>query len=82
MYDQWINFTKHFSLFRHIKLELLTRESAADDACTLCYDRTADAVVKPCGHKGFCKTCMAALAGQPAPVCPICRGPIEGLETV
>ena len=57
---------------RHIKLELLTRESVDDDACMLCFDSKASVVIKPCGHTGLCGGCAAQLT-----ICPICRAEIK-----
>jgi hypothetical protein len=62
-------------LRRHVKLELLKRDSVKEDACTVCFDSRSDCVLRPCGHGGFCRTCALQLTS-----CPLCRGRILKLE--
>ncbi|GFR82130.1 RING finger and SPRY domain-containing protein 1 [Elysia marginata] len=40
----------------------------SDDACTLCFDRVANTMLRDCGHRGFCDVCAIQLER-----CPICR---------
>ena len=62
---------------RHLKLELLKRESVKEDACTLCFGRPADSSISPCGHRGFCGECCGQLES-----CPMCRGRIEAVDKI
>ena len=57
---------------RHLKLEMLRRVSVKDDACTLCFDRRANAVIEPCEHRGFCMECCSQVEN-----CPMCRQKID-----
>jgi hypothetical protein len=59
--------------------------------CPVCLDLAADVSVSPCGHRA-CMVCCGRLAsysstsnsffGLPlqSPLCPLCRGPIEGFR--
>ena len=38
-------------LFRHKKIAMLTHLSISESTCTLCYDRDANAIIDPCGHR-------------------------------
>lgn len=38
------------------------------DACTLCYEKTVDCVLIPCGHQMCCVDC-----GQNLKICPVCK---------
>lgn len=48
---------KHFILriffffFRRMRLELLGRQTADEDSCTICFDRKADVMLYPCKHE-------------------------------
>lgn len=39
-----------------------------EDACKLCYERSMDCVLQPCGHQLCCNDCGAQLTS-----CPICK---------
>ena len=63
----------HFCSFsRHIHLEQLRQLSVCEDLCTLCFDGRASMRLLPCGHKGFCSSCVVQLE-----VCPMCRASIQ-----
>ena len=64
-----------FSSSRHIKLEVLRQTSVGEDACSVCFDRAADTVLRPCGHRGLCKDCASQLEH-----CPMCRAAIKETE--
>ncbi|KAK3765830.1 hypothetical protein RRG08_026298 [Elysia crispata] len=53
---------------RHKKLALMKQFVVSDDACTLCFDRVANTLLRDCGHRGFCEVCAIQLER-----CPICR---------
>merc|ERR1719290_311085 len=57
---------------RPIKLAALKRLSVKENACTLCFDNSANVQLLPCRHKGFCDTCSSMLE-----VCPMCRHSIH-----
>jgi hypothetical protein len=57
---------------RHIHLEQLRKLSVREDSCTLCFDKRASVRLLPCGHKGFCSSCVVQLAE-----CPMCRATIQ-----
>jgi hypothetical protein len=47
-----------------------------DDACPVCYERPAKAVLQPCAH-ALCRTCLT----QPSVTqCPLCRGAIAHVD--
>jgi len=56
---------------RHLQLEALRNMSIREDSCTICFDKKARVLLKPCLHDGFCKDCTLQLTE-----CPMCRGPI------
>jgi hypothetical protein len=39
-----------------------------DDACILCYERSMDCVLLPCGHQVCCQEC-----GKNLTICPLCK---------
>lgn len=52
-----------------------------DNVCKICLDRRRDTLSIPCRHAAMCRVCAEEVkktSGQ----CPICKGPIRGLETV
>ncbi|XP_046359890.1 RING finger and SPRY domain-containing protein 1-like [Haliotis cracherodii] len=53
---------------RHKKLDLLKQVTVKEDSCTLCFDRQANIMLRPCKHRGFCDVCALLLE-----ICPICR---------
>jgi len=62
---------------RHMKLELRTRLSVKEDACTICYANPASVQLEPCKHKGFCEDCAVQLE-----TCPMCRREIRCFSNV
>jgi Zinc finger, C3HC4 type (RING finger) len=48
-----------------------------DKACVVCLDRTADRVLMPCGHAGYCGECARELARREPHRCPVCRASID-----
>mmetsp|Transcript_84678 Transcript_84678/g.137293 ORF Transcript_84678/g.137293 Transcript_84678/m.137293 type:complete len:389 (-) Transcript_84678:28-1194(-) len=57
-----------------VQHEPSVNSSIADDACVVCLDNKAVFAIVPCGHRCVCEGCSAALS-----LCPMCRGPKEGL---
>ncbi|XP_071488869.1 LOW QUALITY PROTEIN: RING finger and SPRY domain-containing protein 1-like [Diadema antillarum] len=53
---------------RHKKMELIHQMSISDTACSLCFDKEASVIFRPCGHGGFCPDCALQLEQ-----CPLCR---------
>ena len=45
-----------------------------EDLCKLCFDRSFDTVMIPCGHMVVCRFC-----GKKCKDCPICRKPFDGI---
>ncbi|XP_018016845.1 uncharacterized protein LOC108673512 [Hyalella azteca] len=57
---------------RHLKLAQLRAISVDEGACSICCDKLAQVVLRPCGHRGFCEECSYVLER-----CPLCRANIE-----
>ncbi|GMT00745.1 hypothetical protein PENTCL1PPCAC_30836, partial [Pristionchus entomophagus] len=57
---------------RRRRMELLSRDTLVEDACTICCSQRADVIFKPCNHGGLCHSCSLQVE-----VCPFCRMPIE-----
>jgi len=45
-----------------------------EDLCKICFDRSIDTVMIPCGHMVVCRFC-----GKKVKDCPICRKPFDGI---
>jgi len=45
-----------------------------DDACIVCMDNLANAVLAPCGHHNLCMGCAERLRSK---ICPTCRAPFS-----
>ena len=43
-----------------------------DENCIICCDKKSDSIVLPCGHMGFCSTCLENWYSNKK-CCPICR---------
>lgn len=52
-----------------------------DSLCKICLDRRRDTLSIPCRHAAMCQEC-ADIVKQSSGLCPICKGRIQGLETV
>ena len=50
--------------------------------CVVCMDAPKDHLIRPCMHMCTCEACTRQLLQQGAQSCPVCRGPIEGIERV
>ena len=58
-------------------------EAEAKEAlCVVCMDAPKDHFIRPCMHVCTCEACTQQLQEQGAQSCPVCRGPIEGIERV
>jgi hypothetical protein len=53
-----------------------TQKTAASEECRVCMERPIDHVAIPCGHMAVCGQCAQHLLTA-APLCVICRGPVE-----
>ncbi|KAF2351151.1 SPRY domain [Trinorchestia longiramus] len=62
---------------RHLKLEHLRALSVEEGACSICCDKLAEVMLRPCGHKGFCEDCSYAMER-----CPLCRANIVVREVI
>ncbi|XP_050524153.1 RING finger and SPRY domain-containing protein 1-like [Daktulosphaira vitifoliae] len=60
--------TQKIILPKRMRLELLGKQTADEDSCTICFDRKADVIFYPCKHDGYCKNCAQQLT-----LCPVCR---------
>jgi hypothetical protein len=47
-------------------------KEAASEVCTVCWDKTSEVMIDPCGHSGFCVECMTNCIRE-KDKCPICR---------
>ena len=48
----------------------------------VCMDAPKNHFIRPCMHMCTCEACTQQLQEQGAQSCPVCRGPIEGIERV
>ncbi|VVC45327.1 Hypothetical protein CINCED_3A017770 [Cinara cedri] len=64
--------TEKTILPKRMRLELLGRQTADEDSCTICFDHKADVMLYPCKHEGYCKHCAQQLT-----LCPVCRQLID-----
>ena len=55
---------------------------AEEALCVVCMDAPKSHVIRPCMHMCTCEACTQQLQEQGAQSCPVCRGPIEGIERV
>lgn len=51
-----------------VRVESDDISSTIEDACTLCYEKTVDCVLIPCGHQMCCTDC-----GHHLDKCPVCK---------
>ena len=53
-----------------------------DNVCCICLTMAPNVAIHPCDHR-FCGKCVdGTIAHSRVPVCPLCRGPIDGLKRV
>jgi len=58
-------------------------ESAVGEPCVICLSEPRNTAIKPCRHLCVCEECAGRLQAGAAlrnDHCPICRGPIEGMQ--
>ena len=55
---------------------------AEEALCVVCMDAPKQYAIRPCMHMCTCEACTQQLQEQGAQSCPVCRGPIEGMERV
>ena len=55
---------------------------AEEALCVVCMDAPKNHFIRPCMHMCTCEACTQQLQEQGAQSCPVCRGPIEGIERV
>ena len=55
---------------------------AEEALCVVCMDAPKNHFIRPCMHMCTCEACTQQLQEQGAQSCPVCRGPIEGMERV
>ena len=55
---------------------------AEEALCVVCMDAPKQYAIRPCMHVCTCEACTQQLQEQGAQSCPVCRGPIEGIERV
>jgi len=56
-----------------------TFEIGTENVCVICFDRTIEVLLDPCGHIAVCAECAQSLA---PPRCPICRVEIKQILSV
>lgn len=44
-----------------------------EDDCIICFDKKIECALVPCGHFGFCQTCVSGIKN----LCPICRTKVD-----
>lgn len=75
----------YFVLAQECELASCTSATEADDTdnnvCKVCLDRRRDTLSIPCRHAAMCRQCAEEVK-QRSGLCPICKGRIQGLETV
>lgn len=47
-------------------------KEAMSEQCTVCWEKTSEVMIDPCGHSGFCVECMTNCIKE-KDKCPICR---------
>jgi len=47
-------------------------KEAMSEVCTVCWEKTSEVMIDPCGHSGFCVECMTNCIKE-KDKCPICR---------
>ena len=53
-----------------------TQKTQSDDnQCIICYDRSIDCVMTPCGHQMCCSECAKKLS-----TCPVCNANCEVIK--
>lgn len=55
-----------------------TTEVFEECECVVCYDRTINTCLRPCGHVALCSVCASRLSPRK---CPLCRRSISVVET-
>lgn len=58
-------------------------ETAVGEPCVICLSEPRNTAIKPCRHLCVCEECAGQLQAGAAlrnDKCPICRGPIEGMQ--
>lgn len=53
----------------------------SEGACTICFVYWSDTLIRGCGHNVMCSECAAKIVSGNC-ICPICRGPIDHIETL
>lgn len=54
---------------------------SSDNTCSLCFENPADSIVTPCGHLGFCNSCLEKWF-KTSKSCPICRNEPSTFKTI
>ena len=54
----------------------------SDAACMICFEKTADHVMIPCGHGGYCAACASKLFHSKGQPCAVCRGRMSAIVRV
>lgn len=57
-------------------LKFFSESKNRTEECPICYDKTADQIASPCGHK-YCQECIVKLNNAKIVHCPQCRSYIE-----
>ena len=58
-----------------------TEDEKDENLCYICFQKTADAIITPCGHGGVCYDCVALIVKQ-KDECMECRKRVEALYRV
>lgn len=53
----------------------------SEGACTICFVYWSDTLIRGCGHNVMCSECAAKIVADKC-ICPICRRPIDHVETL
>ena len=62
------------------ELNRLVGKVTTTKTCSVCYTRTGDYAVIPCGHGGLCQSCAQRSLDRHR--CFVCRGPVDSTVRV
>lgn len=62
-------------------LEYFNKSINTDEECPICFDKMANMIISPCGHK-YCDSCLDKMKNANIDNCPKCRMTIENIECV
>ena len=65
----------------HLKFYNDSKQQEQDEECPICYDKTADFIADPCGHK-CCEGCWNKMFNAGVVNCPKCRTYVDKISSI